>query len=140
MPTKPLRVYVAASSVEIDRAQRWMLALVEAGITVTSTWPTVIAQQSGVANPRDADALDRAAWSLADIDEVRAAECVWFLVPDSASGRGAYFECGVAHALGKPLIASGDTKQSIFLALGRELDSDADAFATICTWNETRHG
>lgn len=128
---KPIRVYVAASSVEIDRAQHWMRRLVEAGITVTSTWPVVVAAQSGVGNPRDASLADRAAWSRNDLAEVRDSDVLWFLVPSTASGRGAYMEAGFAHGLGIPIISSGDTAQSIFLALGRELDTDERAYGVI---------
>ena len=128
-----LSIYVAASSGEIDRAKCWMQRLRDAGFTVTSNWPEVIASAGNVANPRDASDTDRLCWSLEDLRQVKAADVVWMLAPapSGGSGRGAYVELGYAQALGKPLVLSGDTKQSIFCALGVEFAEDIDAFAHI---------
>lgn len=49
-----IAIYVAASSGEIERAKYWMQRLKDAGFTVVSNWPEVIAAAGNVANPRDA--------------------------------------------------------------------------------------
>lgn len=127
-------VYVAASSEEIDRATMAMAALRDRGVVVTSTWPDVIASQSGVSNPRDADRLDRMRWSVTDLQQVGAAGILWLLSPSNGTGRGAYAELGFAYGcpLGgehpRAIVVSGDTKQSIFSALGYEFKTDAEAF------------
>lgn len=127
-----LSVYVAASSDEIDRAVRWIAMLRGAGIHVTSSWPEVITRESaGVANPREASVEDRRRWSSQDLNEVQAADVLWMLAPTRASGRGAYYEAGAADALGNVVVASGDTKQSIFLARATEFDTDDEAFEHI---------
>lgn len=127
-----LSIYVAASSGEIERAKYWMQRLRDAGFTVVSTWPETV-EKVGDANPRTAADTDRLCWSLEDLRQVKAADVVWMLAPapSGGSGRGAYVEIGVAHALGKPLVLSGDTKQSIFCALGVEFAEDIDAFTHI---------
>lgn len=125
-------VYVAAASSDMDRAERWMNLLVAADIGVTSTWVSVIRAGGLEGNPRDATQPQRRDWSDADLEGVRNADLVWFLVHDLAPARGAYFELGYARGLGKILVLSGDTKQSIFSALGAEFAEDIDAFAAIC--------
>lgn len=124
-------VYVAASSSEMARAKEWINRLRHAGLRVTSTWPEVIASV-GSANPRDAADEDRHGWAFQDLTEIDQADLLWFLVPREANGRGAYFESGYARARDKVLILSGDTKQSVFAALGFEYEHDVDAFARIC--------
>ena len=49
--------------------------------------------------------------------------------PVDAPTRGAWGESCYAHALARPLVFSGDTKQSVFCALGDEYESDEDAFS-----------
>lgn len=129
---QPMTIYVCGSSDEMARAAHWMHRLELAGIEVVSTWVQVIAVEGGDANPRDATPEQRRAWSGADIFEVGAADLVWMLVPIRASGRGAYFELGVGHALRKHLVASGDTLQSVFTAQALEFATDDDAFDHIC--------
>ena len=125
-------VYVAAASSDLDRAERWMRLLGAADIGVTSTWVDVIRASGLEGNPRDATQPQRRDWSDADLNGVRNADLVWFLVNNTAPARGAYFECGYARGLDKVLVFSGDTKQSIFPALGQEYAEDIDAFAAIC--------
>ena len=127
-------IYVAASSADIDRAERWIRALRDAGHRVTSTWPEVIRAQPGaVSNPRDATDAARCTWSVDDMRQIFEADVLWFLAPPAdMPTRGAWIEFGYAYARGRSIVSSGDTKQSIFCALGVELASDADAFAWIC--------
>lgn len=109
-----------------------MRLLAAADIGVTSDWPTVIRASGLEGNPRDVSREQRRAWTEADLVGVFRADLVWFLVHDSAPARGAYFETGYARGLGKLLVFSGDTKQSIFSAIGDEYAKDLDAFAAIC--------
>lgn len=132
-----IRVYVAGSSAEIERVERWSAALVAAGIEVVSSWPQNV-RAVGSANPRDASREQRLAWTATCLVEVTTATVVWFLVPGSAAAtRGAWAEIGFARGCShdparRPrLVFSGDTKQSIFCALGDEHDTDEAAFAAI---------
>lgn len=143
MPTStpeslPLRrvakVYIAGSSYEIDRAERAVAALIDRGVHVTSSWPRVV-RTVGNPNPRGATVSDRFRWSVDDLAQVRDADLLWFLVPPisppEAHTRGGWVEAGYAMGLGKVVIFSGDTKQSIFCALGYEVVEDVDALRVI---------
>ena len=133
-----MKVYVAASSSDLERAKKWMRALREIGVRVTSDWVEII-EDVGLANPRDAGPKARKKWSTHDLSGVDECDVLWFLVPDKANGRGAYFEAGFATALGKHVIYSGDTPQSIFCAQGKEYPYDEEAFASIRTTVENIH-
>lgn len=125
---RPFAVYVAAASTdgEIHRAKYMVAVLRAAGIRVTSTWLDVVEQHG--TNPRDASHLDRRAWSLKDLEEIESADAVWFLAPPpGVTTRGGWFEIGYGYALDKHVVSSGDTKQSIFTALGHERERDLDA-------------
>lgn len=130
-----MRVYLSGSSapLEIDRVALWHNRLTKAGIHAVSTWPAVIAASGSVGNPRDASIDQRRTWSQIDLAEVRTADVLWFLVPSMLiPTRGAWLEMGVAIERGAPVISSGDTKQSIFTALGDEYETDDEAFAALC--------
>lgn len=125
------KLYLAGSSADADRCARWHAKLVAQGIAVTSTWLSVIATV-GSANPRDASRDDRERWSTADLAELHAADVVWFLVPPiDKPTRGAWLELGVAVSANKRVVCSGDTRQSIFCALGEEFATDEDAFLAV---------
>lgn len=125
------RVYIAASSADIERVIAWTAALREVGVGVVSTWPATVAAV-GAGNPRDATRAQRQQWSETDLEEVNDAALIWFLVPSlDKQTRGAWIEVGFAHALGTEIVASGDVRQSIFLALGDEYETDREAFAAI---------
>lgn len=121
-----LRVYVAGASAEIERADR-VIALCEmAGFKVVSTWPALV-RQVGHANPRDAAKEDRRRWSINDLEEVAQAHVLWFLAPTKPlTTSGAWVELGAAYALGVSIVTSGDTKQSIFSAVGEEFATDEE--------------
>jgi nucleoside 2-deoxyribosyltransferase len=132
--SRPFRVYIGGSSHpdEMARVKRWNTACREAGIEVTSTWLDVVAGTSGGANPREATVDDRRGWSAQDLSEVARADALWFLVPPvERPTRGAWAELGYAYARAQLILISGDTKQSIFPALGAEFDSDEEAFRTL---------
>jgi hypothetical protein len=128
-------VYVAASSNEIDRAQRWIDMLGKAGIECTSTWIESI-KKVGESNPYDATPEVRRTYASENESCVRSSDLLWFLVPAPIApnnhGRGGYYEAGMAKSIGKVLVFSGDTRQSVFCAHGIEFVEDIDAFAHIC--------
>jgi nucleoside 2-deoxyribosyltransferase len=128
-------VYLAGSTAtlaEIDRARTWRTALLAHGIVVTSTWVEKVAAAANVGNPRDKSPLQRCSIAATCLREVSSAGVFWGLVPPiDAPTRGKWIEAGYAHALGRPLVFSGDTKQSVFCALGDEDESDEDAFRRV---------
>jgi nucleoside 2-deoxyribosyltransferase len=131
-PERPLRrvakVYVAGSSAELERCEAAIARLERAGVHVTSTWPIVV-RDAGAGNPRDASRDRRRLLSVSDLGQVRDADLVWVLVPPlDCPTRGAWLEAGYAHGLGKLVVFSGDTLQSIFCATGTEFTDDAHAF------------
>lgn len=129
--TLSFRVYVAASAApeSAARVAAAIAALKAAGFAVTCTWPETVAAV-GNANPRDASDTDRRGWSVQDLAEIDDAHAVWFLVPElPATTRGAWFESGYAYSEHKHLVFSGDTKQSVFCAIGTEFPTDEAALA-----------
>lgn len=124
-------VYIAGSSShwQSDRVQAAIAALRAHDIVVTNTWTEVIAKV-GDANPRAASDIDRRGWAVKCLNEIDAADAVWVLVPVvPATTRGAWVEAGYAYSERKHVLFSGDTKQSVFCALGREFATDAAAIA-----------
>lgn len=132
-----LSVYVGGSSDSLARVRWAEDQLVRAGISVVSTWPSVVTKV-GNANPRAASVDDRAEWTLKDLAEVESADLFWFLVPSPGTTRGAWVELGYAHAVGRAVVISGDTLQSIFCALGHEFGTDEEALAFIVKWGGAR--
>jgi nucleoside 2-deoxyribosyltransferase len=128
------KIYIAGSSYETDRAERMTAALLERGIHVTSTWPRIVRtveQRVGVAHLREI--VDGPAEAIADrrAARVRCAFLVPPIAPAEAHTRGGWIEAGYAMGLGKIVIFAGDTKQSIFCALGYEVIDDTDALRVI---------
>lgn len=118
-------VYIAGSSKEIDRVERWRDALMKMRIVVTSTWTDNV-RKVGEGNPRSASTVQRRTWAAQCCREVERARVLWVLVPQvDAPTRGAWFEAGVAYTLVRPIVWSGDTLQSVFCALGDEHNEDA---------------
>ena len=135
--TKVSKVYIAASSADIERAELWSSRLSIAGIEVVSTWMQTV-RDVGDANPRAAERADRQRWAVEDLTQVRSCDLLWMLVPSTARAtRGAWLECGFAEALNKIVVFSGDTAQSVFCALGDEWQGDEEAFALICRLSRT---
>jgi hypothetical protein len=116
------RYYLAASSHEMDRAERIMQALDAAGFVCTHNWISGVrdAFARGIAEAKldDAHALEAA---RADLAGVAAADVLVFLCPTHAA-KGAWFEAGFANALGIPIVIAHDSyerrNQSIFTRLG----------------------
>lgn len=129
--TDSFAVYVAGSAApsEAPRIAAAIASLRANGFVVTCSWPDVVATV-GDANPRTASVAERRGWSTQDLNEVDAADAVWFLVPEPPlTTRGAWFEAGYAYSEHKHLVFSGDTRQSVFTSLGIECDSDMAAMA-----------
>jgi hypothetical protein len=140
-----MKVYVAGASSEIERAEKWIATLREAGIEVTATWPEVI-RKVGDANPMTASRAQRQVWSATDLSEVAHAEVFWFLLPEGRPTAGAYTEFGYAVFLGAAaqearacdipgapmfwIVASGK-ETSIFTALADHFDTDEEAFRAL---------
>lgn len=121
-------VYLAGSSMDMDRARKWHARLTEAGVWVTSTWIESITRV-GQANPRDASAQDRRRWASGCFAEVGRSTVFWSLIPDGdRPTRGKWAELGYAYGIALPIVCSGDTKSSVMCALGFEYLSDEDAF------------
>lgn len=132
--SRSFAVYVAAAATgdQVERVAAAIHALRALGFVVTCTWPDVVANTPGGANPRDATDESRRGWSTQDLNEIDAADAIWFLVPTPPSTtRGAWFEAGYAYSEHKHLIFSGDTKQSVFCALGLEFKSDEAALSQL---------
>lgn len=123
---------MAGASADMARAVYWMDRLRGAAIEVVSTWPERITAV-GEANPRDWSRADRERAAVDCLLAVEsAAELLWLLVPPvGTSTSGAWVEFCAARRRGLQVIASGDTKQSIFTALVPEFDSDEAAFEMI---------
>jgi hypothetical protein len=125
---KRFKVYVAASSAQMDRAKDAMAKLRTAGHTVVHDWPTII-EDRGTANPVDATTDERWDWAIDDLAGVKAADVLWLLMP-ATEGFGAAVELGYALAHGIPVICSGVYARSIFTAMAVCYDRDDQAFET----------
>lgn len=128
MSKRSLKVYVAASSKQLDRAKAAMQLLRLAGHSIAHDWVTEV-EAVGSANPPDATNDERWDWAIDDLAGVKAADVVWFLVPDT-EGAGAFVELGYALAIEKPVICSGLYQRSIFTAMAVCYDRDDQAFET----------
>lgn len=126
-----MKLYIAGSSAEMVRAAAWHVKARADGFDVLSTWVDVIGKV-GEGNPRDVSPLQRQTWAVADFMQVSEADVLWFLVPPKGKEtRGAWAELGFAAASDLLIICSGDTKQSIFCALGAEHEDDHSAYAAL---------
>lgn len=132
-------VYIAASSRDLPRAIRWRDALLEARLTVVSTWIESV-QAEGEANPANATREQRQAWASRCYSEIRSANVLWLLAPPAdAPTCGAWCELGAAETGYAIVVCSGPgINRSIFCALGEEYASDFEAFAAIVRAHEQR--
>ena len=121
-----VRVYIGASSSEIDRV-RAAEALLRAKlpeVEFLSTWPDDV-EALGDPNPRDASDGERSEMAYGCLRRVDRADIFWFLVPPvDVPTRGAWCELDRANGRKIPCVASGDTKQSVFCALALETLTD----------------
>lgn len=121
-----MKIYVAASSAEIDRAERMISRLKAAGHEITEDW-TVTIRTVGLAN-QGLSPERRRECADADFKGVASADRVVILVPRApVVTQGAWWEGGVADALEIPTLAVGrkeDRDRNIFLSRCREVDTD----------------
>lgn len=133
-----MRIYVAGSSKERERARRAMRAVREMGHAVSHDWLSVI-ERAGAANEGlSIEAQLRvAAGDLAAVDQ---SHLLWLLAPETES-RGAWVEYGYALALGVQCIVSGpESGRSIFSRLAvAVLPSDDEAAEWIAGVEGTHH-
>jgi hypothetical protein len=126
-----VKIYLAGSEDQgqIVRVKRWSAKLTEAGWDVISTWVASI-ENNGGPNRRDALSRDRRSWACTCMIETRQADAFWLLVPPAeVSTAGAWVELGVAYESARTIVCSGDTRRSVFSAIGHEEDTDEGAFA-----------
>jgi len=125
-----VKIYLSGSALEIPRV-KYNKQRLEAipGITIVSTWIESV-EKVGQSNPRDASREERAGYAQTDLDEAASANLIWLFAPTTPT-RGAWVELGFGFARDVPFISSGDTKQSIFTALGEEFETDEAAFEFI---------
>ena len=137
-------IYVAASSAEIERAEKWMHSLRGEGIAVTSVWPETIrrvqreramATTQEASNPYQATVADQRTWAMENVTQIRASEVLWLLVPNPPNlSEGAYWEHSCAWNERKLTIASGGgtNRRFVFTALSHMImETDEHAFEAI---------
>lgn len=117
------RVYIAGSSApeEIARAKRWSARLREAGIAV---WAGSVGDHRGGESVHQ-----RLIWAARCLAEVGQSDALWLLCPPAEdAARRPWVEIGAAYSRAVTIVASGDTAQSTFGALGVEFATDEGAF------------
>lgn len=129
-----LKVYVAGSSDELDRAENMIMRLRAHDIAITKNW-TVDVRMAGHGNPPEATDKQRRSWAVEDLNAVERADVLWLLTPLKSSA-GAWVEFGCAYRSGVELIAS-PRPRSIFSALaGHCFHDDEKAFEYLIARNK----
>lgn len=91
-----MKVYIAASSADLERVDRCAAAASAAGIQIVSMWPITV-RTVGHANPREASRADRQKWSLNCLADIQSCDAIWLLAPPpDKPTRGAWLELGYA--------------------------------------------
>ena len=123
--TRPLQVYVAAASTEIDRARSVMDELRFRGAKIVGDWT---GRAEGDPDGLQLTEVDRAIASDEQLLAMRHADVVLLLVPVETTTVGAWVEIGCAWANRIPVIASYPGARLPFMAAWafHEL-TDADA-------------
>lgn len=120
-----MRIYVAGSSAELERAKRAMQLVTDAGHEVTSSWVQSI-EQSGERNPADMAAREAAARQC--MRELLSSQLVWALL--SHNSKGLYWEMGAATIAHVRVVATGPSEiqvATVFTSLcSLRLPSDED--------------
>lgn len=130
-----MKIYVAGSSRELERAEAAMVAIKGSDLELSHNWVQQI-RDVGQANPVEREA-QRKAWVIDSLEKVRLSAVLWLLLPRSPT-IGAWVELGAAAAfdLGQAgprrlIVTSGeadDRYRSIFTALAtRHFDTDGEA-------------
>jgi hypothetical protein len=117
-----VRVYIAASSTELELAEWYMLEVRKLGHEITYDWTRNI-RAVGLANPTDWDLARRFTVAERNAEGIQAAACFWAILPMHAS-LGVSWELGYASALhwrmGEPnlILISGDWRSTVFSGHG----------------------
>lgn len=128
-----MKVYVAGSSRELDRARAAIAACRARGWHVTGDWPAEIARAGGRAN-RGLSPAERRGAAVSCLHGVRQADAFWLLVPgEDSPSAGCWVELGVALEAGPgiAIVASGDTGRSVFCAGTVEVPDDQAALEAL---------
>ena len=100
----PPRIYVAAASLEVQRAQRVMRDLRERGAHIVGDWTEAVLREGGD-GARQTDA-QRALLSAEQLAEVTRADGLLLLVPEDVASVGTWIGLGVAWRSQVPVVAS----------------------------------
>lgn len=108
-------VYIAASSAELERAEKAMAAATAAGLVVAYDWTRDIraAQAAGHQDDSSVSPENQLRCAQADIDGVRSSDVFWLLSP-AESSFGAGVELGVAIEALKCTVISGAQPKRIW--------------------------
>lgn len=102
-----MKIYIAGSSKEIHRAERFIALARENGHTITEDWAAGM-RAAGPESALERSRLTEAA--AADLRGIRDADVMWLLIPPvNAPSTGCWGELTYAMALGTPIIASRPT-------------------------------
>jgi hypothetical protein len=124
------RVYVAASSREVQRAVAVIAMCRAEGLEVAHDWTTDVIAYAGTI-PDDAA---RKRIAEADMAGVMRARALILLVPvDGTSGGG--YEAGVAAAFGRFIVCAGPHRRRfLFGVRHHEVDTDIEAVKRVVEW------
>ena len=139
-----MKIYVAASSKELERAERIMAALRARGHEITFDWTVPIRERAARGEP-DAklSITERGFYAFKDTNGIEDADLFWQLIPTTESA-GAWWELGYATGLrnGKVkhphVIVSGNPERCLFTVLvPYSFAIDAQALAYVLSLNPT---
>lgn len=135
MTNPRFKVYVAASSSEMDRARAVFSAVNDdATLSLAFDWIAQI-ESVGVANA-GISLDDGARYAEPSVRAVKECDALVFLIPAKGGSRGAWFELGIAVACGKPIVVVGDpVPVSIFASYaakhGAHVETDEQAIREV---------
>lgn len=138
------KIYVAGSSKEIPRVQKWIAAVRAAGYVVTCDWTVPMLEFQAMG--REPTAQEATFYANQDADGVIGADYVWVLRPTTAS-TGLHTELGITIGWNRALercsvteerlrvIASGGDERNIFAYLADKIfATDEEAFEHLTNW------
>lgn len=128
------RIYVAAASTDMDRAEPIMAALRDLGFAIALDWITPM-RAAYAAGTFDADLpdIDRQRVCLGAYAGVRRADLLWLLAPNENRGSMAWCELACAQNVGIRNIASGaQRRRNVATALcERTFEHDSEALVWV---------
>lgn len=127
-----MKIYIAASSREVDRVRRAQELAVRWGWKLTLDWLTPMeANRARGVSDTDLTASHQAIIALEDLAAIESSDLVWLLSPREPT-IGAWWEASHASAKGIPVVVSGCTAKtlpSIFVAVLPTVPRDEDVRA-----------